>query len=144
MWYIYTMEYYSPKKEQNRALCRDMNYFLGLYKGWLQLRLAFLVCIKDGYHWGLPGGSDSKESACNAGDLGSISGSGRSPGEKNGYPLQYSCLENPWAEEPGRLQSMVLQRVGHNWATNTHTQPWSKQKIGFDNVTNDNTPSDQC
>ena len=50
MWYIYTMEYYSPKKEQNRALCRDMNYFLGLYKGWLQLRLAFLVCIKDGYH----------------------------------------------------------------------------------------------
>ena len=31
------------------------------------------------------------------------------PGEENGYPLQYSCLENPWAEEPGRLQSMALQ-----------------------------------
>ena len=42
-----------------------------------------------------PGGSDSKESACNAGDLGSIPGSGRSPGEGNGNPLQYSCLENP-------------------------------------------------
>ena len=42
-----------------------------------------------------PGGSDGKESACNAGDLGSISGSGRFPGEGNGYPLQYSCLENP-------------------------------------------------
>ena len=41
-----------------------------------------------------PGGSGSKESACNAGDLGSIPGSGRSPGEGNGYPLQYSCLEN--------------------------------------------------
>ena len=44
---------------------------------------------------GFPGGSDSKESACNAGDLGSVPGLGRSPGEGNGYPLQYSCLENP-------------------------------------------------
>ena len=42
----------------------------------------------------LPGVSDSKESACSGGDLGSIPGSGRSPGEENGYPLQYSCLEN--------------------------------------------------
>ena len=42
-----------------------------------------------------PGGSDSKVSACNAGDPGSIPGSGRSPEEGNGYPLQYSCLENP-------------------------------------------------
>ena len=44
---------------------------------------------------GFPSGSDSKESACNAGDPGLIPGSGRSPGEGNGYPLQYSCLENP-------------------------------------------------
>ena len=43
---------------------------------------------------GFPGGSDGKESACNARDLGSIPGSGRSPGEGNGYPLQYSCLKN--------------------------------------------------
>ena len=42
-----------------------------------------------------PGGSDGKESACNAGDEGSIPGSGRSPGEGNGNPLQYSCLESP-------------------------------------------------
>ena len=41
-----------------------------------------------------PGGSDGKESACNAGDTGSIRGSERSPGEGNGNPLQYSCLEN--------------------------------------------------
>ena len=41
-----------------------------------------------------PGGSDSKESACSVRDLGSIPGSGRSPGEGNGYPLQYSYLEN--------------------------------------------------
>ena len=44
---------------------------------------------------GFPGGSDGKESACNAGDVGSIPGLGRSPGEKSGYPLQYFCLENP-------------------------------------------------
>ena len=42
-----------------------------------------------------PGGSDGKASAYNAGDLGSIPGSGRSSGEGNGNPLQYSCLENP-------------------------------------------------
>ena len=42
-----------------------------------------------------PGGSDGKASACNAGDLGSVLGSGRSPGEGDGYPLQYSCLKNP-------------------------------------------------
>ena len=42
-----------------------------------------------------PGGSEGKESACNAGNLGLIPGSGRSPEERNGYPLQYSCLENP-------------------------------------------------
>ena len=43
---------------------------------------------------GSPGGSAGKESACNAGDLGSIPGLGRSPGEGKGYPLQYSGLEN--------------------------------------------------
>ena len=43
---------------------------------------------------GFPDGSESKESVCSAGDKGSIPGLGRSPGEGNGYPLQYSCLEN--------------------------------------------------
>ena len=43
---------------------------------------------------GFPGGSDGKESACNAGDVDSIPGSRRSPEEGNGYPLLYSCLEN--------------------------------------------------
>ena len=63
---------------------------------------------------GLTCGSDSKESACNAGDPGSILGLGRSPGEGNGYPLQYTCLENSIDRKPGRLQSMGSQRVGHN------------------------------
>ena len=47
------------------------------------------------YPLGFPSGSAGKESACNVRDLGSIPGLGRSPGERNGYPLQYSCLENP-------------------------------------------------
>ena len=61
---------------------------------------------------GFLGGSDSKESACNAGDPGSIPGLGRSPREGNGYPLQHSCLEKPYTEESlvklqymGRIES---------------------------------------
>ena len=72
--------------------------------------------------WGFPGGSDSKESACNVGDWGSIPGSGRSPGEGNGNLLQYSCLENSMdREKSGGLQSMGLQRIEYNWAINTFT-----------------------
>ena len=53
-----------------------------------------LVEIEDGKEMDFPGGSEGKELACSAGDLGSISGSGRSPGEGNGNLLQYSCLEH--------------------------------------------------
>ena len=56
---------------------------------------------------GFSGGLDSIESACNAGDLGSIPGLGRAPGGWHGNPLQYSWPgESPWTEEPGGLQSM--------------------------------------
>ena len=47
-------------------------------------------------------------------DAGLIPGSGRSPGEGNGSPFQYSCLENPLDREPDRLQPMVSQRVRHD------------------------------
>ena len=63
---------------------------------------------------GFPRGAEVKMSACNVGDLGSFPGSGRSPGEGNGNPLQYYCLENPmdggawWATVHGS------QRVGHD------------------------------
>ena len=57
---------------------------------------------------GVPGGSDSKESACNVGDLGLIPGLGRSPGEVNGYPLQYSGLENSMDREAWWA---IVQRV---------------------------------
>ena len=58
-----------------------------------------------------------KNLPANAGDIrdmGSIPGLGRSPGEGHGNPLQDSCLENPWTEEPGRPQSMGSQSVGHD------------------------------
>ena len=63
---------------------------------------------------GFPDGSEVKNPAANAGDLGSIPGMGRSPGEGNGNSLQYSCWKIPWTEEPGGLQSMGSQRVRHN------------------------------
>ena len=50
-----------------------------------------------------------KNLSVNAGEAGLIPGLGRTPGEGNGNPLQYSCLQIPWTEEPGRLQSMGLQ-----------------------------------
>ena len=56
---------------------------------------------------GLPGGSADKESNCNVGDLGSIPGLGRSPGEGNGYALQYSGLENS--------MDCVVHRVAESW-----------------------------
>ena len=73
------------------------------------------------YVTGFPGGSDGKESACNEGDLNSIPGLGRSPGEGNGNPLQYSGLENPMDRGAWQVQSMESQRVRHDWKTNTRT-----------------------
>ena len=71
-----------------------------------------LFCVQDllNFHHlpflgGFPGGSDSKESVCNAGDLGSIPGSRRSPGEGNGNPF-ILAYKNPWTEAPCRLQFM--------------------------------------
>ena len=69
------------------------------------------------YTRGFPGGSVVKKQPADAGhteDMGLIPGSGRSPRGGNNTSLQYSCLEIPWTEEPGRLQSMGYQRVGHD------------------------------
>ena len=68
-----------------------------------------------GYDWtkGFPGGSDGRETACNAGDWGSIPGSGRFPGEGNGYS-SILAWRIPWTEEPSGPQSMGSQRVGHD------------------------------
>jgi len=73
--------------------------------------------------WGFPHSSVGKSSACNAGHPGLIPGSGRSPGEGNGNPLQYSYLENPM--DRGAWQATVhgVARVGHNLATKPPPQP---------------------
>ena len=71
-----------------------------------------LWVISRSYAMGFPGGSDSKESACNAGDAGLIPGWGRFPGGGNGNPLQYSCLESPM--DRGAWQATV-HGVTESW-----------------------------
>ena len=94
-------------------------YFL---KMWVYIYIYTHTHIPTPEFLGFPGGSDGKESACNVGNLGSILGLGRSPGGRHGNPLQYSCLENPMdrgAWQATGYSSMELQRVRHDWATNT-------------------------
>ena len=67
--------------------------------------------------------SVGKESACNAGDLGSVSRSGRSSGEGNGNPLHYSYLENPMDREASQATVHGIARVGHNLRLNHHHHP---------------------
>ena len=86
-----------------------------------------IIHILNIIYLGFPGVSDGKESACNAGNLGSILGLGRFPGEGNSYPLQYSCLENSmkrgaWqATVHGIVKSdtteQLPQRVRHDLTT---------------------------
>ena len=98
--YSYTCIYMHAYMRKNTSAVFFLNimYDLGIYT----------------VRYGLPGGSDSKESLCKVGDLSSVSGSGRSPGEENGYSLQYSYLENSkdrgawWATLHG------LPRVRHD------------------------------
>ena len=71
---------------------------------------------------GFPGGSDSKESACNVGDLGSIPGLGRSPGGGHGNPLQYSCLENPHGQKSlAGYSPWGQEELDKNEQLSTHT-----------------------
>ena len=96
------------------------------YSGLISLRIDCLISLlskglsrvfpstslKASILWCLPGGSEVKASAWNAGDLGSIPGSGRSPGEGNGNPLQYSCLENPTDR---RAWWAIVHKVTKSW-----------------------------
>ena len=76
--------------------------------------------------WGFPGGSDSKEPACNAGDMGSIPGLGISPGEGNANPLQYSCLENPMDRRAWWAIVHGVATVGCDLQLNHHHQGMNK------------------
>ena len=93
------------------AILWSLNIFsMDIFSSYIS-QIPFLILALINFDW------PSGQSAWNAGDPDLIPGSGRSPGEGNGNSLQYSCLENPWREEPGRLQFMGSQRVGHDWAT---------------------------
>ena len=86
---------------------------------------------------GFPGDSDGKESTCNAGDPGLISGSGRFPGEGNGYPFQYSCLEN---SKDRKAWQATVYGVTKNWTrlsdlyTHTHTHTHIGMMKGFEKI----------
>ena len=67
------------------------------------------------YFMGFPGGSLIKNMSAKTGDMGLIPESGRSPGEGNGYPLQYSCLENPMDRGAWRATVRGVTRVRHDW-----------------------------
>ena len=84
-----------------------------------RIRMKFWLEKMWGSFVGFPGGSVVKNPPASAGDAGdssSVLESGGSPAGGNGNSLQYSCLENPWAEEPGGLQSTGSQRVGNDGA----------------------------
>ena len=107
------MEYYDSVIKRNKTV--------SFAETWIDLDSA----IQSDF----PHHSVGKESVCSAGDPGSISGSGRSPGEGNSNPLQYSCLENPM--DRGAWQATVhgVTRVGCNLSTSPHTE-WSKSERG--------------
>ena len=89
-----------------------VRYFLLLNEARAVTIILFLAIYKD--YCGFPGGSDGEESACNAGDLGSIPGSGRSLEEGRAIHSSVLAWRIPWTEEPGGLQSMGSQRVGRD------------------------------
>ena len=133
MWYTCTMEYHSALEKNDILLRTNTDGLGGYYAKWnksdRERQLLHDITF--------PGGSDGIASACNVGDTGSIPRSGRSPGERNGNPLQYSCPENSmdggawWA-----TQSKGLQRVGHNWMTSLSFLSFYHLYLDSKNTTN--------
>ena len=77
-----------------------------------QMVLFYSFFIAEWFHHEFPWWPGGKECICQAGDTGLTPGSGRTPGEGNGTPLQYSCWKVPWTEQSGGLQSMGLNNSG--------------------------------
>ena len=106
--------------------CNSYN-FLVTVSIWLYSKfLSNKMFEQDHLIKGFPRNSVSKESVCNAGDPSSISGLGRSPGDGNGNPLWYSCLQNPMLREAWQATVHGVARVGHNLAM---TPPPFNKKI---------------
>ena len=118
------------KSGKNEHLClvpvRGNAFNFSLLNMMLATGLSYMIFIMLRYipSMGFPCGSDGEESACNAGDLASNPGLGRSPGGGHGNPLQYSGLENSMDRGAWQAKSLKLQRVRHNWVTkNIHIFP---------------------
>ena len=117
---------------RNIALTRHTSFGNGkslLFITWSRFVIAFLARNKHLLTswrlliWGFPRSSVGKESSCSAGDPGSIPGSGRSPGEENGNPLQYSCLDNPVDRGAWRATAHGVTRVGQDLVTKSPPLP---------------------
>ena len=130
---------------KGKQIYRQHKFHIILWVTWNSDEHKVVCCNYSPYHsqGGFPWWLNSKESICNARYTGSIPGLGRSPGEGNGNPLQYSCLGKPWTEQPSRLQSMGLLRVRHNW-TNGALTPLSKGDIDIDRDQRDNVKVQSC
>ena len=129
VWVFYSILWTNPN--DSSAWVSPFSKFLHFVFGNL-LCLSFTVIFSWVYVivWGFPGGSDSKESACSAGDPGSVPGSGRSPGEGHGNPLLYIRVWRiPWTEEPGKLQFIGSQRTGNDWASNNISLLQGRERV---------------
>ena len=107
------------------AIAHSQGKFLWLSFGYLWERV---------WIWVFPGGIRGKEPPANAGDIRDlvlIPELERCPGLKNGNPLQYSCLKNPWTEELGELQSIGSQRVRHDWSNLALYLEWVVSFVPF-------------
>ena len=108
--------------------------FLLIYTG-NQFTTFVAVMVYTIWSRDFPCGSDGKESACSAGEQSSIPGLGRSSIQGNSRILEYSSIlawRILWTEEPGELQSMVSQRVRHDWATDAHTHTHTVYTVTWD------------
>ena len=106
------------------------SFILSCFASWMQTRMRIYRIGTVSIGKGFPCGSADKESACNAGDLGSIPGLGRSPGRGHDNPLQYSCLENPHSRRSLASYSpwVAKSRIRlSNWA-HTHRKERSRTK----------------
>ena len=111
-WFmIYTCQILWSISNQKEILKKSRSNIITWNNLTIRNSFSFFLVFSTKSLWGFPGGSDSKESDCSVGDPGSIPGSGRSPRERNGYPLQYSCLENSMDREAWRT---TVHRVTKN------------------------------
>ena len=118
---------WSLSSHRGRATIMSCSYLHHIFFSFLMFCFCMYLLLKYCWFMGFPGGASGKETAWNAGDKSLIPGMGRSPGEGNGNPLQYSCLENPHGQRSlvgyspwGRKESDTTESLSmhaHSWLT---------------------------